>query len=267
MTGEGSIGLLQLCARMNTLYHIRSEVENLGKKIRTCLRNVESAQADITNGFESKFELTLSACQDGIQQLCETAAYKLIFSDLSHVLWDSLYVGDTSASRIDPLLKQLDLNLETISNTVHDRLRNRIITALMKASFDGFLLVLLAGGPTRVFTLQDYQILEDDFKALKDIYFAEGDGLPMELVEKAASQVKGVLPLFRVDTESLIERFKHIIIETHGAAAAKSKCPLPPTSGHWSPTEANTVLRVLCHRNDEAASKFLKKMYNLPKKL
>ncbi|PKU80682.1 protein unc-13 homolog [Dendrobium catenatum] len=266
VTGEGSFGLLQFCLRMNTLHHIRTEVENLGKKIKTCLRNVESAQADITNGFESKFDLTLSACQEGIQQLCETAAYKMIFSDLSHVLWDSLYIGDTSASRIDPMLKQLDQNLGTISNILHDRLRNRVITAVMKASFDGFLLVLLAGGPARAFARHDSQILEDDFKALKDVYLADGDGLPVEVVEKAAAQVKSVLPLFRIDTESLIERFKHLMIETCGATA-KSKLPLPPTSGHWSPTDANTVLRVLCHRNDEAASKFLKKMYNLPKKL
>ncbi|XP_020575218.1 uncharacterized protein LOC110021171 [Phalaenopsis equestris] len=266
VTGEVSIGLLQLCVRMNTLHHIRTEADNFGKKIKTYLRNVESAESDITNGFENKFDLTVAACQEGIQQLCETAAYKVVFSDLSHVLWDSLYVGDASGSRIDPLLKQVDLYLETISNTVHERLRNRVITALMKASFDGFLLVLLAGGPSRAFSRHDSQILEDDFKALKDVYYADGDGLPMEVVEKAATQVKSVLPLFRIETETLIERFKHIITETNGAVA-KSKYPLPPTSGHWSPAEANTVLRVLCHRSDDAASKFLKKMYNLPKKL
>ncbi|KAH0453897.1 hypothetical protein IEQ34_018221 [Dendrobium chrysotoxum] len=266
LNGENSFSLVQFCVRMNTLHHIQTEVQNLEKKITTCLKNLESSQAGITNGFENKFELTLAASLEGVQQLCEATAYKMVFYNLSHVLWNFLYVGDTSSSRIDSFVKELDPNLETISTTVHNRVRNRVITALMKASFDGFLLVLLAGGPSRAFTRQDSQILEEDFKALKDLYFADGDGLPVELVEKAATQVKNILPLFRAETESLIVRFKQVITETYGAAA-KSRYPMPPTTGHWSPSEANTILRVLCYRNDEAASKFLKKTYNLPKKL
>ncbi|KAJ8494058.1 hypothetical protein OPV22_015779 [Ensete ventricosum] len=263
---SNSFGLPQLCVRMNSVHYIWTELENLEKKIKTCLRNVESAQSDISNGLEISFELTLASCQEGIQQLCETTAYKVIFRDLSHVLWDALYIGETASSRIDPFIKELDPILEMISNTVHNRVRNRVVTALMKASFDGFLLVLLAGGPLRAFSRQDSQIIDEDFRSLKDIYLADGDGLPQELVEKASSQVKNVLPLFHADTESLIERFRRLITETYGASA-KSRYPLPPTSGNWNPTEANTVLRVLCHRNDESATRFLKKTYNLPKKL
>ncbi|KAG1346611.1 protein unc-13 [Cocos nucifera] len=266
MNGDDSFGLPQLCVRVNTLHHIRTELDNLEKRIKTCLRNVESAQADISNGLEIKFEISLAACQEGIQQLCEVTAYKVIFHDLSHVLWDGLYVGETASSRIDPLLKELDPILEMISTTVHERVRNRVITALMKASFDGLLLVLLAGGPSRSFSQQDSQIIEDDFRSLKALYLADGDGLPEELVEKASTQVRNVLPLFRTDSESLVERFKRMMAEAYGSAA-KSRYPLPPTSGHWSPTEANTILRVLCYRNGEAATRFLKKTYNLPKRL
>ncbi|KAH7651345.1 Protein unc-13-like protein [Dioscorea alata] len=264
--GNDLFGVPQLCVRMNTIHHIRLELENLEKKIITCLRNVESAHADISNGLDIKFELTLAACQEGIQQLCESTAYKVIFHDLSHVLWDGLYYGDIASSRIEPLLRELEPKLEMISTTVHDRVRSRVITAMMKASFDGFLLVLLAGGPSRAFSRQDSQKLEEDFMFLKELYLADGDGLPRELVEKASAQVKNVLPLFRADTEGLVERFKHIILETYGPAA-KSRFPLPPTSGQWNPNEASTILHVLCHRNDDTASKFLKKTYNLPKKL
>ncbi|CAL9152086.1 unnamed protein product [Musa hybrid cultivar] len=264
--GDGSLSLSQLCVRINSLYHIRKELENLEKKIKTCLRNTESAQADVLNGMRTSFELSLAACQEGILQVCETIAYKVVFHDLSHILWDALFVGETAASRIHPFLKELDPTLEMVSSTVHNRVRYRVITALMKASFDGFLLVLLAGGPSRGFSRQDSHIIEDDFKSLKDLYLADGDGLPEELVEKAAREVNNVLPLFRTDTESLIERFKRMVVETNDSAA-KSKYPLPPNPGHWSPTEPNTVLHVLCHRNDDAATKFLKKTYNLPKKL
>ncbi|KAJ3704086.1 hypothetical protein LUZ61_007791 [Rhynchospora tenuis] len=197
MNGRDSLSLPQLCTRMNTIYHIRSELENLEKKIKTCLRNVENAHADITDGLDIKFELSLSSCQEGIQTLCETTAYKVVFHDMSHVLWESLYLGDTASNRIDSFIKELDPTLEVISGTVHNRVRNRVITALMKAAFDGFLLVLLAGGPQRAFTRQDSQILEEDFKSLKALFLADGDGLPDEVVEKASSQAKNVLTLFR----------------------------------------------------------------------
>ncbi|ONM54409.1 Retinol dehydrogenase 13 [Zea mays] len=264
--GNDPLGLPQLCVRLNTLQYIRGELENIEKKIKTSLRNVESAQADVTDGLDIKFELCQAACLEGIQQICETTAYKVMFYDLGHVLWDTLYVGDTASNRVEVLLRELDPVLETISGMVHNKVRNRAITALMKATFDGFLLVLLAGGPLRAFTRQDSQIIEDDFRALRDLYLADGDGLPEELVDKASSQVKNVLPLFRADSESLIERFRRMMVESN-RSASKNRLPLPPTTGHWSPNEPNTVLRVLCYRSDETATKFLKKTYNLPKKI
>ncbi|KAL6207769.1 hypothetical protein ACLB2K_018723 [Fragaria x ananassa] len=267
VNGDNSFGIPQLLCRINTLQRIRSELEVLEKRIVTHLRNSESAHVeDFSNGLGKKFELSPAACVEVITQLCEAVAYKMVFHDLSHVLWDGLYVGEPSSSRIEPFLDELEKNLLIISNTVHERVRTRIITDIMRASFDGFLLVLLAGGPSRVFSRKDSQIIEDDFKSLKDLFWANGDGLPSELIDKYTTTVRGVLPLFRTDTESLIERFRRVTLESYGSSA-RSRLPLPPTSGQWNPTEPNTLLRVLCYRNDEAASKFLKKTYNLPKKL
>ncbi|PPS02281.1 hypothetical protein GOBAR_AA18378 [Gossypium barbadense] len=254
MNGDKSFGIPQLCVRINTLHHIRSEMDVLEKRIVTHLRNCESAHLeDFSNGLSKRFEQTPAACVEGVQQLSEAVAYKIVFHDLSHVLWDGLYVGEPSSSRIDPLLQELEQNLLVISETVHDRVRTRIITDIMKASCDGFLLVLLAGGPSRAFSRQDSQIIEDDFKALKDLFWANGDGLPADLIDKFSATVRDVLPLFRTDTESLIERFKRVTLEAYGSSA-RSRLPLPPTSGQWNPTEPNTLLRVLCYRNDEAAS-------------
>ncbi|CAA2953769.1 Hypothetical predicted protein [Olea europaea subsp. europaea] len=149
---------------------------------------------------------------------------------------------------------------------IHERVRTRIIADIMRASFDGFLFVLFAGGSLRAFSLLDSQIIEDDFKSLKNLFWANVDGLPTDVIDKFSSTARDVLPLFRTDTESLIEQFRCLTLEIYGSSA-KSRLPLPPTSGQWNPTEPNTLLRVLCYRNDEAASKFLKKTYNLPKKL
>jgi len=267
MNGDNSFGVPQLCVRINTLHRIRSELDVLEKRIITHLRNSESAHAeDFSNGLAKKFELTPAACIEGVQALSEAVAYKLVFHDLSHVFWDGLYVGEPSSSRIEPFIQEVERNLLIISNIIHERVRPRVVTDIMRASFDGFLLVLLAGGPSRAFMRQDSQIIEDDFKSLKDLFWANGDGLPTELIDKFSTTVRSILPLFRTDTESLIERYRRVTLETYGSSA-RSKLPLPPTSGQWNPTDPNTLLRMLCYRNDEAASRYLKKTYNLPKKL
>lgn len=220
-----------------------------------------------TDGMNIKFELSQASCQDGIRQLCDATAHKVVFNYLSHVLLDTLYVGGTVSNRVEPLLRELHSTLGVISGIMHNESRDHLITALMKASFDGFLLVLLAGGPTRAFTLQDAQIIENDFRALRGLYLANGYGLPHELVDKASLEVKSVLPLLRTDTESLIQRFKQAITERQGSPT-KSSFPKPPrVPAQWSANDPNTILRVLCYRYDEAATKFLKKTYKFPKKL
>ncbi|EOY30686.1 Uncharacterized protein TCM_037808 isoform 3 [Theobroma cacao] len=264
---NGSFGIPQLCCRINTLQHIRTELDVLAKRVIGYLRNSESTHVDnVANWMGKAFELSTATCVEGIQLLCEATAYRVIFHDLSHVLWDGLYVGEVSSSRIEPFLQELEHYLEVISLTVHDRVRTRLITDVTRASFDGLLLVLLAGGPARAFSLQDYELIAEDFKFLTDLFWSNGDGLPTDLIEKFSTTVKAVLPLFHTDTGSLIEQFKSVTLESYGSSA-KSKLPLPPTSGQWSPTEPNTLLRVLCYRSDETAAKFLKKTYNLPKKL
>uniref|UniRef100_A0A1J3JYC9 DUF810 domain-containing protein n=1 Tax=Noccaea caerulescens TaxID=107243 RepID=A0A1J3JYC9_NOCCA len=261
-TSNDSAEILQFCCRINTLQYIRTEMESSGGKTLNRLPESEVAALD---GKGKIFEQSIGICSKGIQQLSEATAYKIVFHDLSNVLWDGLYAGEVSSSRIESFLQELERCLEIISSSVHDRVRTRVISDIMRASFDGFLLVLLAGGPSRGFTVQDSAAVEEDFKFLCDLFWSNGDGLPLDLIEKVSTTVKSILPLLRTDTESLIERFKAVCLENHGSD--RGKLPLPPTSGPWSPTEANTLLRVLCYRYDESATKFLKKTYNLPRKL
>ncbi|WCJ42539.1 hypothetical protein M5689_023340 [Euphorbia peplus] len=265
--GDTSCGIPQLCVRINTLQHIRLQLGMFEKRTAIQLKNSKSYHVnEIANLTGKKFELSAGACVEGIQQLCEATAYKIVFHELSPVLWDGLYVGEVSCSRIEPFLQELEQYLEIISSTLHDKVRTRLITDVMKASFDGFSLVLLAGGPSRAFALQDSEMIVEDFKFLKDLFWSNGDGLPTELIDKFSTTVDSILPLFRTDTESLVEQFKSLTLESYGSSA-KSRLPLPPTSGQWCPTEPNTLLRVLCYRGDEIAVKFLKKTYDLPKKL
>ncbi|KAK7358369.1 hypothetical protein VNO77_00296 [Canavalia gladiata] len=262
---DNSFGLPQFCVRINTMQRIGRELKVLEKRTLTRLRNSKSTKED---GIETglKFKLSTAASVEVFHQLSEAMAYKLIFQDLCHVLWEGLYVGEVSSTRIQPFLEELDQCLKIILSTVHNKAITQVITEVMKASFDGFLMVLLAGGPARAFSLEDHGIIEEDLKLLTDLFWASGDGLPADLIENHSTTVKTLLPLFSMDTEHLINLFGQLILEMYGSSA-KSRLPLPPTSGQWSPREPNTLLRVLCHRNDDTASKFLKRNYSLPKKV
>ena len=242
--------LTKLSAVMNTIHHIRSELDRLEKK----------------GGDSTKFNLSAAASREALQHLCEITAARIVFIDLCHVIYDSLYIrnGPTMV-RTGPLIIQLDLVLEKISNSLHSRVRNRAITALMKTCFEGFLLVLLAGGPGRKFSVVDFKFLEEDFMAIRNLFLADGDGLPEEVVEKAGKKVRDVLSLFGEETETLILRFRERMeAESRGE---RKRIRIPVTTGRWCSKEANTLLRVLCHRDDEVASKFLKKTFGLPKHL
>ncbi|KAL9267914.1 unc-13-like protein, partial [Drosera capensis] len=228
-----TFGIPQLCVRINTMQRVRAGVDYLEKKIITYTKNSGLTNLNYPNGTGMKMELTSSACLEGLQQLCEATALKVIFHELSHVLWDSM---------IEPVLQELEKYLEIIATTVHDRVRTRVITEVMKASFDGFLLVLLAGGPSRAFSLQDHAMTLEDFKLLRDLFWSNGDGLPTDLMDKLSVTVKRVLPLLQLNTESLIQQFRQLTLEYHGPSG-KSGLPLPPTSGQWDPTEPNTLLR------------------------
>ena len=261
---DDPFGISQLCVRINTMQRIRSGADALEKKTIMYLKNSGSTEVD--SGLRTTFELSIAASLEGIQQLCEATGYKVVFHELSHVLWDGLYAGEVSSSRIEPFLQELEQYLEIIATTVHDRVRTRAITEVMKASFDGFLLVLLAGGPSRAFTQQETTMIEEDFKFLCDLFWSNGDGLPSELIENLSRTVKAILPLLRMNTESLIEQFRQVTMASYGSSD-KSRLPLPPMTGQWGPSDPNTLLRVLCHRDDEVAAKFLKRNYNLPKKV
>ncbi|KAJ9548850.1 hypothetical protein OSB04_021393 [Centaurea solstitialis] len=263
-----SYSITQLCVRVNSFHYIRKDLEVLEKRTITHLKSNGIREGSFVNGSRKNFERSLVACVEGIQQVCEATAYKLVFHELSHVLWDGLYVTGASSSRIEPFLQELEQNLEIIAETVQDNtIRTRLITNIMRASFEGFLLVLLAGGPCRSFVLEDSSIIQEDFQFLMDLFWSNGDGLPIDLIGKHSTIVKGVLPLFSSDTSSLVEKYKSLMIDGNNGSSTKSRLALPPTTDQWGPIEPNTILRVLCHRDDKMATTFLKKNYNLPKKL
>eukprot|EP00249_Psilotum_nudum_P017522 c26371_g1_i1 orf=242-3094(+) len=271
--GSLPVSLPNICVRINTLHYIQTELELLEKRIANgwlegntpkSFKRTTSTLTE-TNIVHDSFEQVQIGVCEGIRQLCEVAAYKVVFQDLCSVFWDGLYCGGVEHARISEVIEQLDTKLEVIANTVHGQLRNNVVSELMRVCFEGLLMVLLAGGPSRVFLVSDADMLDEDFLSLKDLFKADGEGLPAEIVEKAAGSLTQVLPLFSVETADLIETLKSALSEAYGDKFNASKLFLPGTTGQWSPFDANTLLRILCYRCDKTASRFLKKTYNLPR--
>jgi hypothetical protein len=259
------------------LYHIQTQIDALETRITNGWTTSSAPPKNAKKGSKSqaksqsqqngthlRFEQTRTAIQEGIPLLCEIVVYHVVFQDLRSEFWESLYFGSVAEARIGPVIQSLESQLVFISETVHEKLITRLVSTLMKVSFEALLMVLLAGGPGRAFYVNDAEMLDEDFIALKDLFKADGEGIPSDAVEKAAKVVTQVLPLFALTTTDLIQNFRQSLLETHGQNS-QSKTPFPETTGQWGPTDANTLLRVLCHRCDPAASKFLKKTYGLPK--
>lgn len=156
-----------------------------------------------------------------------------------------------------------------MTTLVTDRAQALAMKEVMKASFDAFLMVLLAGGSSRGFNRSDHVMIQEDFENLKRVFCTCGEGLIAEnLVEREAAVVEGVIALMGQYTEQLMEDFSIATCETSGIGVMGSghKLPIPPTTGRWNRSDPNTILRVLCHRNDRAANHFLKRTFQLAKR-
>ncbi|XP_068663994.1 protein unc-13 homolog [Aristolochia californica] len=270
-----SRGTQRLYIRLNTLHYLQAHIHSLDKSISLSPRPIQSPRSryasrrrGLTTG-PSYFDLARSSIHTAYQHVSEVAAYRLIFLDSNTVFYESLYAGDVANARIRPALRILKQNFTLLVAILTDRAQPLALKELMKASNEAFLMALLAGGGSRVFLRSDYDMVSEDFANLKRVFCTCGEGLiPEEVVEQEAEVVEGVVGLMGQSTEQLIEDFTIVACEASGIRleGSSQKVPMPQTTGRWNRTDPNTILRVLCHRNDDAANRFLKRTFQIPKR-
>ncbi|GJW39485.1 mammalian uncoordinated homology 13 protein [Tanacetum coccineum] len=252
-----SRGTQRLYIRLNTLHYILSQLHSLQKSLTVSPRILFSPK----NRLGSYFDQTRHIIQSATQHVSEVSAYRLIFLDSNSVFYNSLYVADVENARIAPALKIMKHNLTLLTAILTDRAQPLATKELMKASFDVFLMVLLAGGSSRNFTRLDHSMIEDDFKDLKKLFSTHGDGLIVEdVVDREAENVEGVVSLMGRTTEQLVDDLGTLVYDENGVGV------VPTTTGKWSSTDQNTILRVLCYRNESGANLFLKRTFQLAKR-
>ncbi|KAL0414273.1 UNVERIFIED_CONTAM: protein unc-13 [Sesamum radiatum] len=266
-----SRGTQRLYIRLNTLHYLLSQLHYLDKTLSLSPK-VTPPKSRFGNRRQlgsSYFEHSRSAIQSACQHVSEVAAYRLIFLDSNSVFYGSLYVADVANARIRPALRVLKQNLTLLCAIVTERAQPLALKELMKASFEAYLMVLLAGGSSRIFSRLDHPMIEEDFDNLKRVFCTCGEGLIGEdEVAREAETVEGVVGLMGQSTEQLVEDFSIVACEASGmgVVGAGQKLPMPPTTGRWNRSDPNTILRVLCHRNDRAANNFLKRTFQLAKR-
>lgn len=263
-----SRGTQRLYIRLNTLHYLLTHLNSLDKTLSISPRvswNCNYFGANIRQQSHrttspSYFDVSRSSIAAACQLVSEVAAYRLTFLDSNSVFYEGLYVADVASSRIQPVLRVLKQNLILLCAILSDRAQPLAIKEVMKASFEAYLMVLLAGDHSRVFYRPDHEMIEEDFRNLKKTFSTCGEGLVAEdEMEKEAEIVEGVIDLMGKSTEQLIEDYN--------AASGKvvdgmgHKLPMPPTTGMWNRTDPNTILRVLCHRVDRTANQYLKRSF------
>ncbi|KAK1413646.1 hypothetical protein QVD17_35422 [Tagetes erecta] len=269
-----SRGTQRLYIRLNSLHYILSQLDSIDKTLTTSPRITplsprykfggNSKQTDRSGSY---FDQTKSSIQVATKHVSEIAAYKLIYLDSNSVFYGSIYIGDVESSRITPALKIMKHNLTLLTAIVTERAQPLAIKELMKATFDVYLRILLAGGTSRDFTRYDHKLIEEDLTSLKKLFLNNAEGLIVEdVVDNESKAVEGVVALMGKTTEQLVDEFSGLVCDGNGVGVIGTKLPMPPTTGKWSCDDPNTILRVLCHRNEGAANLFLKKTFQLPKR-
>ncbi|KAH0905573.1 hypothetical protein HID58_037400 [Brassica napus] len=268
-----SRGTQRLYIRLNTLHFLSSQLHSLNKSLSlnpSVLPATRKRHRERTNSSSSSyFDSTQAGIETAFHHVSEVAAYRLIFLDSYSVFYERLYVGDVANARIKPALRILKQNLTLMTAILADRAQALAMREVMKASFEAVLTILLAGGHSRVFYRADHELIEEDFASLKKVYCTCGEGLiSEEVVDREAETVEGVVQLMSQPTEQLVEDFSIATCEASGMGLVGTgqRLPMPPTTGRWNRSDPNTILRVLCYRDDRVANRFLKKSFQLGKR-
>ncbi|KAF9688798.1 hypothetical protein SADUNF_Sadunf01G0025600 [Salix dunnii] len=251
-----------LCVQLNTLYYAISQLNKLEDSIwerwnrrKPREQFIEKSIDENSASFKQKgtFDGSRKDINAAIDRICEFTGTKIIFYDLKEPFIENLYKPAVPQSRLEAIIEPLDIELNELCSIIVEPLRDRIVTSLLQASLDGFLRVILDGGPSRYFCPGDAKVLEDDIEVLKEFFISGGDGLPRGVVENHVARARHVIKLHSYESRELIEDLKSVsgVERQRGGSRLGADTP--------------TLLRILCHRGDSEASQFLKKQFKIPK--
>ncbi|KAM7494210.1 hypothetical protein LguiB_028819 [Lonicera macranthoides] len=267
----------KLCIRLNTLQYIQRQIGSLEDGIRKSWASVRPSKKsrcseeppdtsdgmlDSSESVDELFVATIDCIRDTashyIKNICDFTGARVVFWDLRESFLFHLYHGTIEGARLDSIIPHFDTVLNHVCGTIDDALRDLVVSSICRASLEGYVWVLLDGGPSRAFSDSDIPMMEEDLNILKDLFVADGEGLPRSLVEVEATLAHQILNLFSLQTESVIRMLMNASEHISTGSESSHKMGLRVVG------DAHTLIRVLCHKKDGEASKFLKRNYHLP---
>ncbi|XP_048558708.1 protein unc-13 homolog isoform X2 [Triticum urartu] len=269
----------QLCVKLNTLQYIRDQLDTIEEGIKQSWVDVQSAVGllDYLSYMASEGATSKSSPSDeSIDELFtifddvrRTAVNitdtilnfigtRAVFWDMRDSLLFSLYRTSVESARMEIFIPTIEQVLDQVCDLIVDVLRDRVVLRVFQACMEGFIWVLLDGGPSRAFLETDVNLMKDDLAILKDLFIAEGQGLPSDVIEKEAKLAQQILDLYVLKADIIIDLLmkasEHMSHHLEPAAARRRNVH-----------DIHTLLRVLCHKKDNGASTFLKIQYHLPR--
>ncbi|TKW06023.1 hypothetical protein SEVIR_7G215100v4 [Setaria viridis] len=270
----------KLCVKLNTLQFIRDQLDAIEEGIKrswisvlsatrlldylSCIASGRPISENSSSSDESIDELftifddvrmTAVNITDTILNFIGTRA---VFYDMRDSLLFSLYRDSVEGARMQIFIPTIDQVLDQVCDLIVDVLRDQVVLRIFQACMEGLIWVLLDGGPSRAFLETDVDLMQQDLAMLKDLFIAEGQGLPLDVVEREAKQAQQILDLYMLKAD--------IIIEMLINASDQMSHHLEVSSARRRHVhDAHTLLRVLCHKKDKIASTFLRIQYHLPR--
>ncbi|KAL7608412.1 hypothetical protein Lser_V15G09834 [Lactuca serriola] len=255
---------VKLCVRLNTLQYMQKQInlleDGIKKSWTSTMGKTDSMLIDsesLDELFVATFDSIRDSVADAIRKICDLIGTKIIFWDLRDSFLLRLYHGTVEGSRLENLLPHIDSVLNHVCGLIDDTLRDMVVASICRAALEGYIWILLDGGPSRAFSDSDIIMMEDDLNMLQDLFVADGEGLPRSLVEVESKLAHQILSLFSLDAESVIHML--MMASENLSTGFGSKI-----QGQRSLDDVDTLIRVLCHKKDGEASKFLKLQYHLP---
>ncbi|KAL5214203.1 hypothetical protein ABZP36_003355 [Zizania latifolia] len=269
----------KLCVKLNTLQFIRDELDNIEEGIKQSWVSVQSA-VGLLDYFscmasgralpknlssEESIDELFTIFDDVRRTAVNTTDTILNFIGTRAVFWDmrdsflfSLYRASVESARVQMFIPTIDQVLDLVCDLIVDALRDQVVLRVFQACMEGLIWILLDGGPSRAFLETDVDLMQEDLAMIKDLFIADGQGLPLDLVEKEAKLTHQILDLYVLKADTIIDMLIN----------ASDQLPHHldlTTARRRHVHDAHTLLRVLCHKKDKGASTFLKIQYHLPR--
>lgn len=184
-----------------------------------------------------------------IEIVLHFVSVKLICGHLREEIFSKLWRFSVAAQRINPILLKVDTCLGQMCQMLAPDMTSQLAHHICRALNAAVAHVLLDGGPVRWFSLSDMVDLKEDMESMAFMFYADGEGIPQDEIESIMRGSLDIVQLMDEDTGALVA-----LLRNSSTLARRG-------------LSEDTVVRVMCHRKDHAASKFLKSQYKVKKTL